>query len=128
MQSAGGYDPKKSRVSESTMSDWMRSKITGEITDVPGIGPGAAAKLASGEADDQITTTYQLIGKFLMLKGKDVSVVEHTDRFWFYLREKGITAHRSAIVRAIAEKVNGMMPGVYEASTFDVDDENEEDE
>ncbi len=128
MQSAGGYDPKKSRVSESTMSDWMRSKITGEITDVPGIGPGAAAKLASGESDDQITTTYQLIGKFLMLKGQDVSAVEHTDRFWFYLREKGITAHRSAIVRAIAEKVNGMMPGVYEASDFDVDDENEEDE
>jgi hypothetical protein len=110
------------------MTDWMRSKVSGELTDVPGIGPGAAARLATGEPDEQITNTYQLIGKFLMLKGQDVGVVEHSDRFWFFLQEKGITAHRSAIVRAIAEKVNGMIPGVYDSSKFDDDEENEEDE
>lgn len=46
------------------MGDWMRGSITGDLTEVPGIGPAAAKKLAGGETDDEcITNTYQLIGK-----------------------------------------------------------------
>lgn len=108
------------------MVDFMRAKITGDITEVPGIGPAAAAKLATGDPDDRITTTYQLIGKFLSFKDQGVTAVEHTNRFWYFLQEKEISAHRSAIVKAVAEKVNGMMPGVYEASEFEA--ENEEDD
>jgi len=55
---------------------------------VPGIGPSAAANLASGDdPHERITNTFQLIGKFLMLKGPDtadhkVDSIEHCDKFW----------------------------------------------
>jgi len=44
-----------------------------------------------------------------MLKGPDqdgrkVESYEHTEKFWYFLKNKGISAHRSAIVKAVAEK------------------------
>ena len=45
------------------MMDFIRGTVTGDITEVPGIGPGAQKKLAAGEGDEQVTNTYQLIGK-----------------------------------------------------------------
>ena len=53
------------------MADFIRGTVTGDVTEVPGIGPAAAKKLACGEGDEKVTNTYQLIGKFLMLKGPD---------------------------------------------------------
>lgn len=148
-QTDQGYDPKRSRVNDDTMMDFIRGAITGAITEVPGIGPAAAKKLAAGVGDDSITNTYQLVGKvglallavvpsistvhcisprviahssgpgsqFLMLKGPDsednkVESMEHCEKFWYWLQDKGISAHRSAIVKAIALKVNGLLPGV----------------
>jgi len=63
-----------------------------------------------------------------MLKGPDsddhnVSSVEHCEKFWFWLQFVGVSSHRSAIVRAIAEKVNTMMPGIYDASAYDDEEE-----
>mmetsp|Transcript_17294 Transcript_17294/g.24428 ORF Transcript_17294/g.24428 Transcript_17294/m.24428 type:complete len:132 (+) Transcript_17294:125-520(+) len=127
-----GYDPKRSRVSESTMADFQRGIITGDLQEVPGIGPAAAKKLAQSENEDEkITNTFQLIGKFLMMKGPDsgdhvVTSTEHMEKFWFFLQEKGISAHRSAIVKAIAEKMNSMIPGIYDASVYDSDDDDED--
>jgi len=60
---AQGYDPKRSRVNDDTMMDFIRGTVTGDITDVPGIGPAAAKKLAMGEGDEKVTNTYQLVGK-----------------------------------------------------------------
>lgn len=60
---AQGYDPKRSRVNDDTMMDFIRGTVTGDITDVPGIGPAAAKKLATGEGDEKVTNTYQLVGK-----------------------------------------------------------------
>ncbi len=45
------------------MMDFIRGTVSGDIQDVPGIGPAAAKRLASGEGDDKVTNTYQLIGK-----------------------------------------------------------------
>ena len=66
--------------------------------------------------------------KFLMLKGPDedghkVESNEHMQKFWHWLAEKGISSHRSAIVLAIAEKMNTMMPGIYDPSDYDDDEE-----
>jgi hypothetical protein len=125
---AQGYDPKRSRVNDDTMADFIRSTVTGDVTEVPGIGPAAAKKLACGEGDEKVTNTYQLIGKFLMLKGPDeddnkVESMEHCEKFWYWLQDKGISAHRSAIVKAVACKVNGLLPGVYDPDLYDDDDE-----
>ncbi|KAL7546706.1 hypothetical protein ACHAWF_010034 [Thalassiosira exigua] len=113
------------------MTDFIRGAIGGDVTEVPGIGPAAAKKLAAGEGDDKVTNTYQLIGKFLMLKGPDtddgkVESMEHCEKFWYWLQDKSVTAHRSAIVKAIALKVNGLLPGVYDPDLYDDDDDEEE--
>merc|ERR1712029_1218949 len=97
---------------------------TGVITEVPGIGPAAAKKLSAGDGDEQITNTYQLIGKFLLLKGPDddenkVDSMEHCEKFWYWLQDKGISAHRSAIVKAVAMKSNGLFPGIYDPDLYE---------
>ena len=63
-----GYDPQKSRVAEDTLADFLRAPLTGDLNEVPGIGPAAIGKLAAGSADEKVTNTFQLIGKFLQLK------------------------------------------------------------
>lgn len=46
------------------MQNFLKGKVSGDITDIPGIGPAAAKKLAEGEDEnDQITNTFQFIGK-----------------------------------------------------------------
>ena len=69
--------------------------------------------------------------KFLMLKGPDsednkVESMEHCEKFWYWLQDKGISAHRSAIVKAVALKVNGLLPGVYDPDLYDDDDESDD--
>ncbi len=49
-----------------------------------------------------------------MLKGADTTTQEHCDAFWRWLDSRGINSHRAGIVKAIAEKVNVMMPGIYD--------------
>ena len=66
-----------------------------------------------------------------MLKGPDsddnkVESMEHCEKFWYWLQDKGISAHRSAIVKAIAMKVNGLLPGVYDPDLYDDDESDEE--
>ena len=115
------------------MEVWRASQITGDLNEVPGIGPAAVKKLAeSDEGVDRITNTFQLFGKFLMLKGPGhddeimVSTVEHTEKFWVFLQNRGITAHRSAIVRAIAEKSATFFNGIYDANDYDDSDGDED--
>lgn len=116
------------------MAEFQRGKLSGDLSEVPGIGPAAIKKLAEAENDDdKITNTFQLIGRFLMLKGPDVDgnkveTREHMQKFWYFLQETGISSHRSGIVRCIAEKVNGMMPGIYDASQYDEDDDDSDEE
>lgn len=68
--------------------------------------------------------------QFLMLKGPDdgetkVECPEHCDKFWFWLQQKNISSHRSAIVKAIAEKVNRLIPGIYEESDLKKEEDDE---
>ncbi|TMW66543.1 hypothetical protein Poli38472_004308 [Pythium oligandrum] len=120
-----GYDPQKSRVAVDTLADFLRAPLTGDLKEVPGIGDIAAGKLAAGEDGDRVENTFQLIGKFLMLKASLeenddglIDCADHCNAFWFWLKAKGISAYRSGIVMAIAEKVNTMLPGIYDAAEF----------
>lgn len=109
-----GYDPNKSKLTCDTVAAFIGSPITMNVQDVPGVGP-AGAKLLGKHG---VETTYQLMGVFLSLKGPEIDVRQHCDLFWMWLKEKGIRWHRSAIVMCIAEKVNTMCPGIYDASAF----------
>jgi hypothetical protein len=89
------------------MEKWRQAPVNGNLLDVPGIGAVGAKKLS--ECPDRITNSFQLFGKYLMLKGPDVEghkvqSLEHNEKFWYFLKGAGISAHRSAIVKAIAEK------------------------
>jgi len=134
MSKEDGYDPRKSKVSDDVMENWRVTPVTGDLNDVPGIGPAAIKKLAEGQTpDDMITNTYQLFGKFLMLKGPDqdgrkVESYEHTEKFWYFLKNKGISAHRSAIVKAVAEKAATFFRDIYDANLYDEGDDEDDDE
>ncbi|CAB9510873.1 expressed unknown protein [Seminavis robusta] len=124
-----GYDPRKSKVSDDTMDVWRQEAVTGDLSEVPGIGPAAIKKLAA--STDEITNTYQLFGKYLMLKGPDkngnkVEPLEHNEKFWWFLKNIGITAHRSAIVKAIAEKSATYFRDIYDANLYESEEEEEE--
>jgi hypothetical protein len=58
------YDPAKSQVSADALAAFIASDIEGPLTQVPGLGRSAVDKLV----DVGITNTFQLLGKFLMLK------------------------------------------------------------
>jgi len=112
------FDARKSQIQEDKLADWLREPIGFDLEQVPGIGPANAAKLASGDGDDKIETTHQLIGKFLLLKGKDVDPVEHCDKFWHRLASRGVNAGRNNVVLAVAEKCEVFVPGVYDATAY----------
>lgn len=120
-----GYKPEDSHISEDALVDFLRAPLIGELTEVPGIGPKMAKQLAKG--DDPIINTYQMFGKFLTLKSNNQETKEpidcphHCDKFWQWLKAKGIDSHRSGIVMAIAEKTNTMIPGIYDADDFNWD-------
>ena len=87
---------------------------------VPGIGPANVKLLAATDkVEESITTTYQLIGKFLSLKAANTTCVEHCDMFYYWLQAKGVNAGRNNIVLAIAEKCEVFLPGCYDASQYE---------
>ncbi|KAH9259981.1 hypothetical protein BASA81_001742 [Batrachochytrium salamandrivorans] len=108
-----GFDPEKSKVSAAALARFLTDKVNEDLKSVPGIGDVAVAKLSvEKDGDSAVETTYQLIGKFLALKGAGMEPKDHMDAFWFYLQARGVDSHRSGIVLSIAQKVDLMMPGI----------------
>jgi hypothetical protein len=109
------------------MEVWKNADVNGDLKQVPGIGAAAVDKLGAAdvEENERITNTHQLIGKYLLLKGPgDVTFSELNQKFWYFLKAKGITAHRSAIVLAISDKVSAFFPGFHDGSEdFEYDDQ-----
>jgi hypothetical protein len=110
-----GYHPNRTSVRDDILYDFIRAPITGKLTEVPGIGEKGVEKLREAG----ITTTYELIGEFLKLKGEGVETVEHCDRFWYFLQNAGININRASIVKSIAIKVDCMIGGVYDNTLYE---------
>lgn len=109
-----GFDVNRSQVSDEALATFLKAEVEEDITTVPGVGPSAAGKLAdNSEGEAGVKTTYQLIGKFLSLRDPDMASQTHCDAMFNWLKLKGVNAHRSGIVHAIAEKTDTMMPGIY---------------
>jgi hypothetical protein len=110
------FHPARSRVSDAALADFIRAPIRGDVEEVPGIGRKTMELLWNAG----ITTTFSLLGKYLMLKEKGVDPVEHADRFYFWLKSLGTPAgYRAGIVHAVAEKLNITFVGIYDASIYD---------
>jgi len=113
-----GYNYNKTTVHEDKLNEWLGAPISGDLQDVAGIGPKNEQLLASGEGDNQIETSHQLIGKYLSLKAKNVDSKTHCDAFYFWLKAKGVNAGRNNIVLAIAERCECFFPGIYEGDIY----------
>jgi hypothetical protein len=110
-----GFDPSRSRESLHSMPEWIMKEITGNILEVPGVGKTTSKLLAA----NGITTTYCLLGKYLMLKEDDVGPVELADKFWYYLNSINTPlGYRSVIVLSVAEKLNIIFPGIYDSNAY----------
>ena len=135
------YNPANSKISDNTFANFLRLPLTGNILEIPGISKKQAILLARGDIGDQITSSFQLIGKFLLMKSKNkdedknenndgddgddgddsydyINPKKHCQLFYNYLKNKGITTSRNDIVMAIAEKSNTIFPGMYDYTYY----------
>jgi hypothetical protein len=116
---AKGYDPSRSQNAPEALSNFLRSKINGDLTEVPGIGPATAAKLKNAG----VSTTFGLFGKYLTMKEEGVESVEHCDRFFHWLESIGTpSGFRSSIVEAVAQKLDVTFPGIYDGGCYATED------
>ena len=109
IRSHDGYDANKSQVSDERLATFLAEEMQEDITSVPGIGPSTAEKLKQ----EEVHTTYQLLGQILKLKGNGMDADVHADEIWMWLKESGVNAHRSGIVRCFLEKLEILIPNIY---------------
>jgi hypothetical protein len=81
MAAATGYDPKKTNINESKLANWLREQISGDLEEIPGIGPANKSTLE----ELGIKNTVQLIGKYLTFK--EGTVQQHQDAMYDWLKE-----------------------------------------
>jgi hypothetical protein len=99
------------------ISDFMRAPITGDIQEIPGINSNEKYKLASGV--DAVHTTFQLIGRVLLLKSFNPGTMQlincelHCALVAQWLSYKGIDNGQS-IALILIEKIGTLMPGLYD--------------
>jgi hypothetical protein len=67
-----------------------------------------------------------LFGTYLKLKKEGMDPGVHNQKFYDWLQSVGISAHRSAIVVAIAEKLARIFPGIYDPTAYEEKEEEEE--
>ena len=115
---------RKSKVSDNTMDSFRANTLSGDITEVPGIGKAGATRLR----EEGIHNTYQLLGHYMKLA--EVATSEEdgepsidtymlNQQFWHFLKGAQITAHRSAIVKAVSDKVAASFPAFHDANIYD---------
>ncbi|CAM9587817.1 unnamed protein product [Ectocarpus sp. 8 AP-2014] len=126
-QQKTGFHPRQTGVGagpDPALEAFKKAPITGLLSEVPGIGPTAVGLLGEGEGDDCVKNTFQLIGKFLVLRGSNedgqlIDCVEHCDNFYWWLESKDVDAHRGRIVQCIAVKANLSYPGIYDTDKWE---------
>lgn len=117
-----GFHPNKSRVDDAKLGDFIRAEVTGELQEVPGIGPKTEEALRAND----ISTTWQLMAKYLSLKGEKVESVDHNDRFYWWLKSTGTAAgYRAGVVHAIASKMDSAFAGLYNVDIYEEQDQNQ---
>ena len=93
---------------------------------VPGVAAGNIGHLTAvdntpGKTEaDVVSNTYQLIGKFMMMRDTKLSTKDNVQAFFNWLRDvKGITSHTHDITMAVAEKCNLFCPGLYNTADYE---------
>lgn len=116
-----GYNPQYSQVKNDKLAEFIMSPITGDLLEVPGIGPVAKERLFA----QNVTTTFALIGKFYFFRREGETKQQHCDRFYFWLKDAGISACRSGITCCIVEKADTLLPDFYAPEEVKMPDSKE---
>ena len=111
------YDPTRTYLGKDRIAEFLMAPLTGDLTEVPGVGPKTAAKLAE-EEHGSVRNTYQLLGKFLEMREVNDTCVTHCTRFMHWLKLKGLTKHKTSVTTCVAEKVSTWIPIMYDPSAF----------
>lgn len=123
------YDPNRSKNQPEVLEAFLRAPISGNLDEVPGIGAVGVDKLAH----HGVSSTFQLLAKFLSFKSEGLTQQQVCDQFFHCTSRPlhsssiictGLTdvgappAYRSSIVEAVARKLELSFPGViYDATT-----------
>ena len=92
------------------LSEWLSTPVNDDLCIIPGIGEATANILIKAG----YTTPYKLIGKYLSFRSDGINTQEHCDMFYHFLGDLGVRgAYRAVITRAIAEKMNLLIPGIF---------------
>jgi hypothetical protein len=144
MAEASGFVLTKSAARDGKVAEWIDGPMSPDLEDVPGIGGFVVCRTPRGDpappralttltppahprplvpAGDEsaatltargINSAYQLLGYFLMLRGREMTTQAHCDRFYRWLRnEVGLRSNCHTIVRCIGERANTMFAGIY---------------
>jgi predicted flap endonuclease-1-like 5' DNA nuclease len=102
----GNFNPNKSRVTDDQMMAWLEKEVSGNLDEVPGLGEKSVDKMAT----HGIMTTWQLFGKFLLLREADMTPLDHCEAFWSFLEDCDTpSGFRSGVVLAVQEKLSSGM-------------------
>ena len=95
------YDGAKTVINESTCAAFIAAEVTGDLLDVPGVGPAAvqAFEIAG------VGNTFALLGQFMMLRREGMTGQEHQNAMARYLKKIGINALRNDVVYSCSNKL-----------------------
>lgn len=92
--------------------EYENTRVTSDLADIPGIG--SRAEDALKQAD--VTTSYQLFGKYLMFAAEDCDPNEKLNE-WLY--DQGIPhGFSDTIVHAIAVRLSSVFPRLYDIDNY----------
>lgn len=107
MKAMSGFDPNKSKISTDKLGHFLRNPMGKDVLEIPGMD----RMIAQSMADEGITTTFQVMGKFLSFAGPNTTAVEVCDLFWAWLgTHRARSATQSGITECFAERVNMILP------------------
>ena len=72
------YDPNRSKNQPEVLEAFLRAPITGNLVEVPGIGAVGVDKLSH----HGVSSTFQLLAKFLSFKSEGLAQQEVCDHFF----------------------------------------------
>ena len=118
------FDPSKSTTTPETLDKFLKAPLTGNLTEIPGIGEVHSGVLMKatmplqGCPDIHIRTSYQLFGAYLGCRQHGMTVKMHHDTFFNWLFEIGVHGQRNTIVDAIARRCSLMDPSLYNHDSY----------
>ncbi len=98
-------------VKDDALSAFLAATVEPSLTSIPLVAEGNAAKFKAAG----IENTFQVIGKFMMLYGEELTTQQHCDLFYLWLKDtvKIPASMCSAITLCVAKKADNMMPGLF---------------